>query len=102
MSEYRVAHALLRNVAIRRSPLELKVRIRTGFKQQPGNVERRDRVFTRYHSHRTVTLYRQGADIGRHVERRTAEEIPFVDIRTGFDHVCGELEMQIKQRNVQP
>src|SRR5262249_23249792 len=101
LGKYRVSTAILRHVPIRRATFELKSCIRSLLEEHSSDVERSHRILTRDDGHRAVTLHRQRADVSRHVQGRTAEEIPFVDIRAGFDHVCGKLEVKIEQRHVQ-
>ena len=101
LSQYRVAAAILRHIAIRWTAFQLKIRIGTGLDEQPGDVERRDRILTREHRHRAVSLDRQRADVRGHVQRRPAEQVPLVDIGAGFDHVGRELEVEIEQRHVE-
>src|SRR3970040_748064 len=50
----------------------------SGVEQHHRDVERGQRLLTRDHGHGAVPLCRQRADVGGHVQRRPAEEIPFV------------------------
>ncbi len=77
----RVAAAILRHIAIRRTPLELNIRIGAGLEQHPADIERGERILARDHGHGAVALHRQRADVGGHVHRRPAVEVPFVDDR---------------------
>ena len=65
------------------------------------DVERGDRVLARDHGHRAVALGRQRAHVGRHVQRRAAEQVPLVDVGAGLDHERGEIEVQVEQRHVE-
>ena len=101
LRQYRVAAAILRDVTIGRTALELKIGIRASVEQHPGDVKRGDCILTRQHRHRAVSLGRQRADVGGHIERRASEEIPFVHVGASFDHGGRDLEMQVEQRHVE-
>ena len=96
-----VAAAILRHVAVRRTPLELNVRVGALLEQHPRDVERGQRVFAREDRHRAVALHRQRADVRRHVERRAPVEVPLVDVGSRFDQFCGDVEVEVEQRHVQ-
>ncbi len=101
LREDRVTAAILRDIAVRRAALELKIGVRTAFAQEPADVERGERIRAREHGHRAVPFDRQRADVGRHIQRRSPEEVPLVDVGASVDQVCGELEMQIEERHVE-
>ena len=66
-----------------------------------ADIDGSELVRAREDGHRAVPFHRQRADVGRHVDRRAAEEIPLVEIGAAFDQHGGRVEMQVLQRQQQ-
>ena len=66
--------------------------------QQASDVERSELVDARDHDHRAVAHDGQRARVGRHVERRAAEQVPFIDIGAGPDQIGREIVVQVLER----
>ena len=58
-------------------------------------------VRARDNGHRAVAFHRQRADIGGHVDRRAAPEIPLVEIGAALNQDCGRIEVHVHQREEQ-